>query len=197
MEMEKLSKKLPVILPVAFMLFLTSCSRHDELIAFYTFFFIVIFIFFCVPGVVLSAVSRSAKTNTAKTVGIIFTSIGAFFALIYTMSLFNNLSPSRDEQLWFFLIFMWGGLATALILLTAPKSPDAQAQQNTPPPTPRPSNEGAVFQTEEEILAAAERIKQKKEQQQSDAQSSEYLNPKPDEKADDVDMSGLDDLSDL
>ena len=95
-----------------------------------------------------------------------------------------------------YLFLIWGSLITAAILLGAPN-------KNKPVATPIQRQRQAPRQqpvanpqmSEEAILAAAEKIKQKKAQQATT--DSEFLNPKPTSDNDDVDMSGLDDLADL
>lgn len=192
--MDRIYRNLNIIIPVLLILLLSSCTREKEIRAAYTFGFLVIFIIFCVPGTILSAVSRSAQGNTAKIIGIILTSIGGFFGLIYTMNYLENRYASHDNQITAFVFLLWATVLTSAILLMLPKPPQEEDPNYTGNTTPRNSTGGKVFQSEEEILQAAERIKQKKAQQES-VQNSEYLNK--DEKADsssDVDMSGLDDL---
>lgn len=193
--MDRLYRNLNLLLPLVILIVLSSCTREKEVRAAYTFFFVIIFILFCVPGVILSGISRNSKGTSAKVIGIILTSIGAFFGLFYTFNFLENDYASRDNQITAFVLMMWATLVASAILLLLPKPQNEVL--NTHPTAPKTPQVGKVFQSEEEILREAERIKRKKAQQET-TDNSQPLNKDVASNnvqgKGSVDMSGLDDL---
>ena len=71
---------------------LSGCSDYKAKVAFYTFFFYLIFIPTSMPAVILAATARGNGSKAAKVTGIVFASIGSFFALIYTFNCIEDFS---------------------------------------------------------------------------------------------------------
>lgn len=183
-------------LPLLLLLF-TGCSKHEEMMFMATFFFAVIFIVFCIPAIILAGVSRSARSNAPKTISIIFTSIGGFFALIYSVTWLGDPWVRGETQIMMYLFLLWGTLIGSAIMLGMPKQPQPEIKPQNKSHAQATQKQENRPMSEEEILAAAEKIKQKKAEQKP-ASESEFFNPEPNKGKDDsVDMSGLDDLADL
>ena len=154
------------------MILVTGCSGHEAKVAFYTFFFFLIMIPLCLPALILSLVSRGSRSRAPKVISIVFTSLGGFFAIIYTANLVEDFyGIGFDEELIVYLFILWGALISSLIALIVPK-------------------EEKEIQSGENEWAA---IKNKASQNEPIRTQSKTAN----EDSADIDMSGLDDLADL
>ena len=88
------------VLLIILMILVTGCSGHEAKVAFYTFFFFLIMIPFCLPAFILGLVSRGSSSRAAKVISIVFTSLGGFFTIIYTASLIDDFyGMDFDEEL--------------------------------------------------------------------------------------------------
>ncbi|MDA8714727.1 hypothetical protein N9M27_02515 [Flavobacteriales bacterium] len=160
------------VLLIILMILVTGCSGHEAKVAFYTFFFFLIMIPFCLPAFILGLVSRGSSSRAAKVISIVFTSLGGFFTIIYTASLIDDFyGMDFDEELIIYLFILWGTLISSLILLVVPK-------------------EEKEMQTVENERAE---IKNTGSQTESIRTQSKSVN----ESNSGIDMSGLDDLADL
>ncbi len=181
------------------LILLSSCSKHEQMMFAYTMGFIGIFVILCLPAIILSGVARGNGSRSARTTGIVFASVGGFFAMMYT---FNMLTEVRrmDEELILFLFLIWASLIGSLLLIVLPnpkmkQKDQIQAQQYYQ----QQQQQAQVFATEAEILEYADNIKKQKAAEPT-VENSTYLNDDlTDEKKEQKgpDMSGLDDLSDL
>jgi hypothetical protein len=201
-RMNKILQRYKVVLPLILLAFLvTSCSGHEQKVAFYTFMFFVIFIILCLPAIILSAVARGNGSKSAKTTGIVFAAVGGFFALIYTYNLVDELRRI-DEELIICTFLIWTTLVGALVLLVIPNPKIAKRERELQAERQhyQYQQQAPVFSSEAEILEYAENIK-KKQVEENTVENSTYLNddlnkpPEPPNAG--PDMSGLDDLSDL
>ena len=157
---------------------LTSCSGHEAKVTFYTFFFFVIFIILCLPGLILSLVSRETQSRGAKVTSIVFTSVGGFFALIYTANLSEDFYGMRlDEELIIYLLIMWGALISSMLLLLVPKE-NINSKNRTP------------YNKDFESDFTSTKTSTNPSRNKPALSESENLE-------NDIDMSGLDDLADL
>lgn len=197
--MNRFLQRHQIILPLTLLMFLaTSCSKHNAKVAFYTFCFYLIFIVLCLPGVILSGVARGNGSKSARTTGIVFTSIGGFFGMIYTYNVFEDLRRVDDEIL-LYLFLMWGVLIGSLIMIVIPNPKMKNQDELRAQQYQQYQQESRIFNTEAEIVEYAEQIK-KQQASQPTPDNSPYLNddlsdPKKDQQG--PDMSGLDDLADL
>jgi len=183
-----------IILIGLILVFLSSCTGHKAKVAFYTFFFYLIFVASCVPAIIFSATARGNGSKAAMVTGIIFTSIGGFFAIIYSFGCIDDFHRTIDDEILLYLFLIWGTLIGSLILLVIPNRKMKDKQRITRPGTYRPSSDPIVFATDAELV----------EEEEIDQSDPSPMPTEPVEGSgkqdqrqmtdDDIDMSGLDSL---
>ena len=191
-----------IILIGLMLVFLSSCTGHKAKVAFYTFFFYLIFVVSCMPGIIFSATARGNGSKAAMVTGIIFTSIGGFFAIIYTFNCLDDFHRRIDDEILLYLFLIWGTLIGSLILLVIPNQKLKAKQRMSgkqkiiiPRQQHSPSSDPLQFATDATI------INKEDEEGNTDAKDPhEVSSDQADESKtremtdDDIDMSGLDSL---
>ncbi len=188
-----------IILIGLMLVFLSSCSGHKAKVAFYTFFFYLIFVVSCMPAIICSATARGNGSKAAMVTGIIFTSIGGFFAIIYTLNCLNDFHRRIDDEILLYLFLIWGTLIGSLIMLVIPnqklKAKQRMSgkqkiiiprQQHSPSSDPMQFATDATIINEEKNTDATDRPEVHSDQT-DEAKTREMTD-------DDIDMSGLDSL---
>lgn len=175
---------------------LSGCSGYKAKVAFYTFFFYLIFIPTCMPAIILAASARGNGSKGAKVTGIVFASIGSFFGLIYTLNCIEDFSNGMmSDEILLYLLILWGALIGAWIMLLIP-NPKLKAKQSNLrfeqpyQQTPRKEHTYASDATIVEEVHGESEPEEKPESNMEKANNTEQREMTDD----DIDMSGLEGL---
>jgi len=146
------------------------------------------------PAIICSATARGNGSKAAMVTGIIFTSIGGFFAIIYTLNCLDDFHRRIDDEILLYLFLMWGTLIGSLIMLVIPNQKMKEKQRITRPQQKYQAPASTSFATDATIVAEdegettdAKAHPEASSDQRDEANTREMTD-------DDIDMSGLDSL---